>query len=73
MAQIFLVNVYEIDQVVPATIAKVGFPSAQCKLSAYNGANSSLYGLVTFPVSSPVSKTYATVETQAQLQTLANA
>ena len=73
MAQIFLVNVYEINQVIPSTINKVGFPSAQCQLSAYNGSNSSLYGLITFPVGSSLQKTYATVETQAALQALANA
>lgn len=68
-----MVNVYEINGTIPSTITKRGFASAQCYLSAYNGSNSSLYGLIEFPVGAQITKTYATVETPTALAALANA
>jgi len=71
MAQNFTVNVYEINSIPDQSPNLIGFPSAQCMFSPYNGNNYKvLYGIIT---TLPTGFNYATVENPTQLATKANA
>jgi hypothetical protein len=70
MAQIIAINVYEVNGVPVKTVESLGFASASIATRPYNGSSTSLYGIIQ---SSVTGKEYSTVETVAQLTTLANA
>jgi hypothetical protein len=69
MAQHIVVNVYEIDGI-PVAVAAQSFPVAACKFRTYDGANTSLYGIIETQVTG-VPKKFAVVQNVAALATLA--
>ena len=77
MAQVFTVNVYEIDGAAVKTVRAFGIPSAQAMFRPYvqgsDGSNTSLYGIIEMPAFGPATKKFGVIQTVSALVTLANA